>query len=101
MSNIDKKPVIVPDIYSGITPNVNVGDCYQFKYDMSTRAGHIHLAGSYLYVVDFTVKSPFDEISASGKNWVCKTVHGTSIWATLEHCISRNLFNKVDPPVEK
>lgn len=58
-----------PHIISNITKiePVHPGDCYQFKCDMTTRAGHVHLTGSFLYVIDFTNKYPFDEISESGK----------------------------------
>ena len=84
-----------------IIPNLNpiepvaCGDTYEFLDNMITRAGHVHPKGSLLYVHDFTLKTPHDEISESGRNWICRTDFGISIWATLEQCISRRLLKKV------
>lgn len=87
--------ITIIDNCNGINPQVNAGDCYKFLYDISTRSGDIHRAGSTLKVIDFTTKTPYLEISASGRNWVCETIYGTSIWATLEQCISRGIIVKV------
>ena len=71
------------------------GHTYEFKFDMSTRAGHTHKRGSLLHVEDRTTQTPHGEISESGSNWVCRTVYGTSVWASLEQCLSRGAFNRV------
>lgn len=75
---------------------VREGDVYQFLCDMSTRAGHIHPAGSLLHVVQQTRDAPHGEVSQSGSNWLCRTERGASIWATLEQCIGRGLLVKVE-----
>ena len=80
-----------------ITPDVKPGDTYEFLTDMETRAGHTHKKGSRLKVVDSTRRCFHGELSASGTNWLCTTIYGTSEWATLEQCISRGLFLKVSP----
>lgn len=77
-----------------ITP-VQSGDTYRFKVSMSTRAGHVHPQGSLLHVHDPTTHTPYDEISQSGQNWICRTDLGISCWATLEQCIARGLLEKV------
>jgi hypothetical protein len=76
----------------GINPEVKPGDVYRFQCDVSTRAGHVHPKDSFLTVLDSTTRCRHQEISASGKNWVCSSQFGTSEWATLEQCISRGLL---------
>jgi hypothetical protein len=88
-------PKVIPNL-NGIKPFIQAGDCYQFVYDMSTRAGHNHLRGSYLYVIESTTEAPFGEISESGLNWRCKTKHSISVWASLEQCLSRGCFVRVE-----
>lgn len=76
---------------------VQAGQSYEFLFDMSTRAGHVHPKGSILHVEDSTTSTPHHELSASGKNWICRTDFGTSVWATLEQCISRGAFKLMKP----
>lgn len=71
---------------------VEVGQVYRFAYDCLTRAGEVHEANSLLIVQASTTETPHGEISESGCNWVCKTSHGVSCWATLENCIARGLL---------
>lgn len=89
-------PKTMPN-YGEVNP-VQPGDVYEFLYNVETRAGHTHPKGSLLCVHESTTRAPHDEISASGKNWICQTDFGVSTWATLEQCISRGLFKKVGGP---
>lgn len=75
---------------------VAAGDVYVFIYDMETRAGHTYPRNSILRVLEATDKAPHGEIGEVGHNWVCRTDYGTSIWATLEQCVSRDLFHKLE-----
>lgn len=74
---------------------VQPGQVYMFLHDVSTRAGHVHPRDSFLHVEDVTTQCPHGEIGEGDRNWVCRTDHGTSIWATLEQCISRDLLMRV------
>lgn len=84
-----------------IIPDVRPGEIYVLQCVMSTRAGHNHELGSELHVLDFTTKTPHGEISASGRNWVCQSIYGISVWATLESCISRGLLVKLDREISE
>lgn len=79
---------------------VNSGDVYRATCNISTRGGYNLYTGELLQVHDKTEEAPHDEMSESGVNWICRTKHGISIWATLEHCISRGLFIRVPPVTE-
>lgn len=100
-----KVPVTVPNVIrsenpehpGSFVPDVHPNDVYEFLTDMATRGGQSHKKGSQLTVIDFTTQFPHHEISASGRNWICETIYGISVWATLESCISRGLFKKVEP----
>lgn len=74
---------------------VQSGETYEFQYDVSTRAGHVHGEGTHLHVHDSTKETPFDEIGPYDLNWYCRTEFGISVWATLESCIERGLLKKV------
>lgn len=74
---------------------VHEGDVYEFLYNVTSRDGNIHPVGSRLYVHNRTQDAPHGEINESGTNWYCCTSFGISVWATLEHCIARGLFQKV------
>ena len=93
-------PKVIPTINDAGRPvviePVREGDVYRFECDMSTRAGHVHPAGTLLHVVQATRDCPHDEISESGSNWLCRTDHGASLWATLEQCIARGVIVRVD-----
>lgn len=83
-------PTVIENVGS-VPVDVQEGDTYQFACDVDTRSGKRHLRGSTLRVLSRTTNSSFGEISASGYNWECVTCHGTSMWATLEQCISRGI----------
>lgn len=83
---------IVPRLWFRV--EVKPGDVYEFAHDVVTRGGHVHLKGARLTVDDFTTKTPHGELGPDLRNWVCTTVHGTSVWATLEQCIERSLLVK-------
>lgn len=93
-------PFAVLTVHSplGEVPPVAPGQTYVFTVPVSTRAGHVHWAGTQLLVIAQTPACPYDEISATGYNWICSTQHGASVWATLEQCISRGLLRLVPPP---
>ena len=95
---MERKTIVVIDNSSHHpVPPVAPGDIYTFRYEMSTRAGHIHEKGSVITVLNGTKKAPHGEISASGTNWICQTKFGEGCWATLEQCISRGLLEKIYP----
>ena len=102
LAAVHRPPPPIRVIYNvGPLPwGINDGDVYEFVSDMSTRAGHVHRKGSFLYVLRPTFETPHQEVGESGFNWVCLTDHGISIWATLAQCISRGLFKKVDINVD-
>ncbi len=85
---------VIYNVYNNM-PAVQEGDTYKFMYDVDTRAGHTHKEGSLLHVLESTTSAPYGEVGESGSNWVCKTEFGTSIWSTLEQCISRDMLKKV------
>ena len=87
------KPVVISNLGRPIV--VAPGEVYEFLYNVSTRAGDRHLKGSQLTVVEKTTEFPHGEIGEAGHNWVCETQFGTSVWATLEQCIARDLFKRV------
>jgi len=71
---------------------VGVGQTYEFRYAVWTRANKIYVAGDLLWVQASTALTPHGEISQSGINWVCRTKHGTAVWATLEQGIARGVL---------
>lgn len=77
------------------TIHVEEGDVYEFLLNVGTRAGFTHLAGSRIFVVRKTREAPHNEVGPRGCNWVCQTIHDTSVWATLEHCIERGLLHRI------
>jgi len=91
----DTKPRINTIHNLGPIDPVEPGHTYEFLFGMSTRAGHVHERGSLLHVEDRTTRTPHGEISESGSNWVCRTQHGTSVWATLEQCLSRGMLKRL------
>jgi len=88
------KPHVVYN-FRVLPSKVHSGDEYEFLYDMTTRAGHIHSKGSRIRVLDATTQAPYNEIGESGHNWICRTKYSVSVWATLEQCISRGLLRKI------
>jgi hypothetical protein len=97
---IKRKPVVViPWLspHSANFVNPKPGEVYRFINNVSTRAGHIHPAGSLLYVRESTTRTPHGEIGPRGLNWICRTQFDVSVWATLEHCIECDLLVKVEP----
>lgn len=89
----------VRDTLGAIAP-VRAGQTYIFTVPVSTRAGHTYWPGAELFVVEETQECPYDEIGASGHNWICRTQNGDSVWATLEQCISRGVLRLVPPSKE-
>ena len=93
---MERKTVVVIGYYGPVSPVV-IGDIYTFVFDVSTRSGYTHEAGSVITVQNSTKETPHGEISASGTNWICQTKFGTGCWSTLEQCISRGLLKKIYP----
>lgn len=75
---------------------VKAGEKYTWKYGMQCRNGKILPAGSFAKVIEETGMIPFDEVMDRGYNLLIETVHGTSVWATFEQCLSRGLLVKKD-----
>lgn len=86
---------IIPNI--GPLPwEVQPGDIYEFRSNMYCRDGNVYHIGDRLFVRYRTLETPHGEIGEANRNWVCDTQYGSSVWATLEQCVSRGLFKKVD-----
>lgn len=85
-----KEPKVILNL-KPVRPIEN-GDVFEFLYDMETRSNLVHWRGSTIEVVGLTSETPFGEISARGFNWICKTEHDVSVWATLEQCLSRGVL---------
>lgn len=75
----------------GVT--VKAGNMYRVDVSgVSCRSGFMHLQGETLEVEAPTMDVPFDEVGPRGINWIVKTRHDTSVWATLESCIARGIL---------
>jgi hypothetical protein len=74
---------------------VKAGQVYRWLFDVWTRAGHVMQKDSLIEVLDSTQKTPHGEIGESGTNWICRDMYQTSVWATLEQCLSRGLLELV------
>jgi len=76
-------------------PVVESGDVYEFQVQVLTRGGFVFKIGSKLRVMDRTNSTPHGEIGPYGYNWICDADNGTTVWATLEQCIERDLLRKI------
>ena len=78
-------------------PQVMSGDVYEVLIPKLTcRSGLVHLKGDRLIVMRHTKEAPHNEVGPLGYNWIVKTKHDVSVWATLESCITRGLIQKVN-----
>ncbi len=74
---------------------VQPGSVYRFCSNMSTRAGHTHLAGSEIHVLYHTKAIPYKEVGPNGYNLMCRTLFGRSCWSTLELNVERGMVEFV------
>lgn len=68
------------------------GQIYVWKCNVSCRDGSLLPAGSEVQVISITQDAPYGEIMERGYNLICKAANGTTVWATLEQCLSRDML---------
>jgi len=74
---------------------VRPGERFVWLYDVGCRDGKTLSKGSIIEVLEKTNYSPHNEMGPRGHNWICKAENGVTVWATLEHCLDRELLRRV------
>lgn len=75
---------------------VKAGDVFRVCVSgIRCRNGLVHMRDETLTVVSPTIDTPFDEVGPHRINWIVRTKHDRSVWATLESCIARGLLEPV------
>ncbi len=76
-------------------PPVEEGSVWTWNFEISCRDGSVIPKGSRAEVIERTGLTPHGEVMERGYNLLVHAANGTSVWASFEQCVSRDLLTRV------